>query len=227
MDNLEARIEAVNNQMFANTKDETANLQNPEEVAPAPQPVDLYQDFTTKRYEMTKRPIPKGSRPVVAMVANSILKLLAPKYKKAKDDSDVLESRGDKQRADIIRQQYAQEDFLPAVEAVIDMASVDEVLGNKDVLDKFDEYAVLKGSGNGYTESYIRTSHEGETGTFSGLSDGVVREEIRKIRSLIDADQIRSAFGVARRVKEDIDKGNNIASEDDYEYLQRIVLRGQ
>lgn len=227
MDDLESRIAAVNNQMFVDTKDETANLQSPEEIAPAPQPVDLYKDFTTKRYEMRKRPLPNGSRPKVTISANAVLQALAPAYKKAKDDSDVLSSRGDKQRAEIIKQQYVQEEFLPAVEAVITMNSVDEVLGNKDVLAKFDEYAVLDGSGKGYTESYIRTSHEGETGSFSGMSDGIVREELRKIRALIDSDQIRSAYGMARQIKEKIDNGNNIASPEDYEYLQRIVLRGQ
>lgn len=194
---------------------------------PTQEPVDLYKDFTTKRYEMRKRPIPNGSRPKVAIAANAALQALAPAYKKAKDDSDVLSSRGDKQRAEIIKQQYIQEEFLPAVESVITMNSVDEVIGNKDVLAKFDEYASLDGAGRGYTESYIRTAHEGETGSFSGTSDGEVRSEIIKINRLMDADQIRSAYGVARKIKERIDNGNNIASPDDYEYLQRIVLRGQ
>lgn len=191
------------------------------------EPIDLYRNFSKQRYEMRKRPIPKGSSPKVALAANAVLGVLAPAYKKAKDDSDVLSSRGDKQRAEIIKQQYVQEEFLPAVEAVITMNSVDEVLGNKDVLSKFDEYASLDGIGSGFTESYIRTSHDGETGSFSGTSDGEVRSEIAKIDRLMDADQIRSAYGIARQIKERIDNGNNIASPEDYEYLQRIVLRGQ
>lgn len=197
--------------------------QAPEE--PVPQPVDLYQTYADKQYELSKHKAPRGSRPKVTMTAQAVLEQLAPAYKKAKDDSEVLSSKGDNQRVEILKQQYLQEDFLPAIEALVRYNSVDEVINNRDILAQFDHYASLEGPRSGFTATYIRETFPEDEGDFSGLSDGEVRSAIKRMEKLLAADQIRSAYGIAKQMKERVDRGTNIASEDDYEFLQRIVLR--
>ena len=215
-DELKKRIDAVNKEMFANT---TAVEE------PAPQPVDLYQTYADKQYELGKHKAPRGSRPKVTMTAQAVLEQLAPAYKKAKDDSEVLSSKGDNQRVEILKQQYLQEDFLPAIEALVRYNSVDEVINNRDILVQFDRYASLDGPRSGFTATYIRETFPEDEGDFSGLSDGEVRSAIKRMGKLLADDQIRSAYGIAKQIKERVDRGTNIASEDDYEFLQRIVLR--
>ena len=190
------------------------------------QPVDYYQEGYNKRFETAKRKIPKGSRPKVLADFKAIAGDLAHAYRKAKDDSDTLSANGDKNRAAMIKQQYMEEKFLPAIEALVSFNSVDEVLNNADVLADLDDYALIDGgSASGYSASYIRQLYGDERGSFSGTSDAYVQDGVRQIKQLAGRNQLRAALGIAERLKGRIDNGNNIANEEDYDLIQRIILR--
>lgn len=227
------RMKAINHQMIGNMKKgippenvfggETETI---EETVEGSQPVDLYRENYNKRVETAKRKIPKGSRPKVLADFKAIAGDLAHAYKKAKDDSEVLFSNGDKNRASMIKQQYMEEKFLPAIEALVSFNSVDEVLNNADVLADLDDYALIDGgSASGYSASYIRQLYGDERGSFSGTSDAYVQDGVRQIKQLAGRNQLRAALGIAERLKGRIDNGNNIANEEDYDLIQRIILR--
>ena len=119
-----------------------------------PVPVDIYQRNRDRIYEVNRKSFPKGSSAIVAMAVNSVIdgaggEGLARAFKRAKDDSDALKARGERGRADLLKQQYMQENFLPAVEIVVNSTSPDEVLNSKKALDELDKYVLLEGSGKG------------------------------------------------------------------------------
>ena len=219
MEDLQSRIQAVNDEMFG------IPAQKTEQGEPAPEFTDYYRQNYNQRFETNKRKIPKGSSPKIANDAKAILAHLAPRYKKAKDDSDTLLSNGEKTRASMIKQQYMEDAFLPAVEAMVAFDSVDEVLNSRDVLSAFDDYALLDGATKGYTAEYIRKIYDEYRGDTPASSDAFVRDGVIRIRNLASKGQIRSAYGVAQRLKDNIDKGKNVASDEDYELIQRIILR--
>ena len=148
---------------------------------------------------------------------------LAHAYHEAKEDVDELKERGERGRAEIRRNQYMQENFLPAVEIVVNSTSPDEVLNSKKALEELDKYALLEGSGKGYTATYIRQAYGNQLGQQKGRSDPSVRSEVMIINSLLDNGQIREAVGVANKIKEKIDKGDAIADDIDYELIGRVV----
>ena len=114
-----------------------------------------------------------------------------------------MDERG---RADLRRQQYMQEYFLPAVELVVNSASPDEVLNSKQALADLDKYALLEGSGKGYTASYIRQAYGNQLGQVEGRSDASVRSGVQRLNMLLDQGQIRTAVGLANRLKKQVDK---------------------
>lgn len=189
-------------------------------------PTDMYQDARNARYEANKARFPKGSNPKVLFDTQTVVASLAPAHKKAKDDSELLLANGDKQRAGYVKDQYLEEKFLPAIEAIANMHSVDELLNSKKALDMFDEYASLDNkSGTGYTASFLKTLHKEDRGSFSGTSDSMVRDGIKEMMLAANNDKIRSAIDIAKKLKSKIDSGDNIASQEDYELIQKVVLR--
>ena len=148
---------------------------------------------------------------------------LAKAYKKAKDDIDSLKEKGERGRAEVARQQYMNENFLPAVEIVVNSTSPDEVLNSKQALRELDKYVLLEGSGKGYTASYIRQAYGDQLGQKEGHSDASVRSGVMRLNTLLDDGQIRTAFGVANKLKEKIDKGEAIADDIDYELISRVI----
>ena len=111
-------------------------------------PTDLYKrNAGSARAEQKKRR-PNGSASIVKAVTKSVVTGdgqrgagLAPAYKKARDDSDFFKKRGEEDRAEIVRNQYMEERFLPAVEAVIAYSSPDELLNCREALAALDQYA--------------------------------------------------------------------------------------
>lgn len=202
-------------------------LPESEEEIPAPKPVDLYQRNQERLYEVNQKSFPKGASAIVNIAVTSVIdgagaEGLARSYERAKNDSDSLKKRGERGRAELVRQQYMQEYFLPAIEIVINSASPDEVLASEKALKELDKYALLEGSGDGYTASYIRQAYGNQLGQVEGGSDASVRSDVRRINLLLDDGDVRSAVGVASRLKEQVDKGEHQASEDDYELVSRI-----
>ena len=148
---LDARIKAAN-EMFV-TGDEIPNAPPDPNAKPSETrkigsgeepwvPVDIYQRDATRRAENAKKKFPKGSSKLVKATVAAIIDGdgvptagLAYARKRAEDDSEALAKRGEEQRANIVIQQYMQESFLPAIEAVINYTSPDELLNSKEALD--------------------------------------------------------------------------------------------
>lgn len=196
--------------------------------APTPEPVDIYQRNQDRIYDVSQKSYPKGSSHAVNISVYSVIdgvgaEGLAKAYKRAQDDVDALKDQGERGRAELRRQQYMQEYFLPAVEIVVNSTSPDEVLNSKRALDELDKYALLEGSGKGYTASYIRQAYGDQLGQVEGRSDASVRSGVRKLNALLDAGEIRTAVGMANKLKDKIDKGMAQADDIDYELIGRVV----
>lgn len=220
---MDNRIMEITNQMF-----EEAKALRPPEAGGRPDPVDIYQRNRDRIGDVNQKSFPKGSRRAVNMAVEAVIdghgaEGLANAYKRAKDDSDSLREIGERGRADLLRKQYMEEDFLPAVEIVVNSTSPDEVLSNPKALDELDKYALLEGSGKGYTASYIRQAYGNQLGQVEGRSDPSVRSGVMRINALLDDGQIRTAFGLASKLKEKIDNGEAIADDNDYELVGRVV----
>ena len=226
-------LEKMLSNIDANTK---ADLQaskdyykaQPTEALASPEPVDVYQRNKDRLYDVSQKAFPKGSSAAVNMATTAVVdgvgaEGLAKAYKRAKDDSDALKARGERGRAELVRQQYMQEDFLPAVEIVVNSASPDEVLNSKRALEELDKYVLLEGAGKGYTASYIRQAYGNQLGQREGRSDPSVRSGVVRINSLLDNGSIRSAVGVASSLKKKIDEGSAMADDIDYDLIGRVV----
>ena len=198
--------------------------------APAPlrEPTDIYQRNQDRISEVNAKKFPKGSSRAVEMSTYAVIdgvgsEGLAKAYKKAKCDIGALKERGERGRAEIIRQQYMNENFLPAVEIVVNSTSPDEVLNSKRALDDLDKYALLEGSGKGYTATYIRQAYGNQLGQKEGRSDASVRSDVMHLNALLDNGQIRAAFGLANKLKDKIDRGEAQADDIDYDLIGRVV----
>ena len=191
-------------------------------------PVDIYQRNMDRIIETNQKSFPKGSSRAVDMSLYAVIdgvgaEGLAHAYHEAEEDIDTLKERGERGRAEVRRNQYMQEYFLPAVEIVVNSTSPDEVLNSKRALDMLDKYALVGGSGKGYTATYIRQAYGNQLGQQTGRSDPSVRSDVMRINAMLDNGQIRTAVGVANRIKDKIDNGDAMADDVDYELISRVV----
>lgn len=191
-------------------------------------PVDIYQRNMDRIIETNRKSFPKGSSRAVDMSLYAVIdgvgaEGLAHAYHEAEEDIDTLKERGERGRAEVRRNQYMQEYFLPAVEIVVNSTSPDEVLNSKRALDMLDKYALLEGSGKGYTAAYIRQAYGNQLGQQTGRSDHSVRSDVMRINAMLDSGQIRTAVGVANKIKDKIDRGDAMADDIDYELISRVV----
>lgn len=116
-----------------------------------------------------------------------------------------------------------QENFLPAVEIIVNSTSPDEVLNSKKALEELDKYVLLEGSGKGYTATYVRQAYGNQLGQQEGRSDDSVRSGVMRINALLDEGQVRTAVGIANDLKEKIDKGEAQADDIDFELIGRVT----
>lgn len=221
---IRERIKDFNNRELARLKEERASSPEVDRVSV----LDVYQRNQDRAYDVEKKSFPKGSSAIVNSAVISVVngagaEGLARAYRRAKEDVSALKARGERGRADIRRQQYMEEYFLPAVEIVINSSSPDEVLNSKQALNELDSYALLEGSGRGYTASYIRQAYGNQLGNVEGRSDASVRSGVRKLNMLLDDGQVRTAFGLANKLKKQIDEGTAQADDNDYELIGRVV----
>ena len=234
MDEINQRIDEFSKNELRNLKEHRMELEAADREAeknqpePMPEPVDIYQRNMDRIYDVSQKTYPKGSSAIVNMAVTSVIdgqgaEGLAKAYKRAQDDVDALKDQGERGRADLRRQQYMQEYFLPAVEIVVNSTSPDEVLNSKKALDELDKYVLLEGSGKGYTASYIRQAYGNQLGQKEGRSDASVRSGVRRLNILLDNGEIRTAFGLANKLKDQIDKGQAMADDIDYDLISRIV----
>ena len=199
-----------------------------EETEEAIVPVDIYQRNQDRIYDVNQKSFPKGSSAAVNMATTAVIdgvgaEGLAKAYKRAKDDSEALKERGERGRAELLRRQYMQENFLPAVEIVVNSTSPDEVLNSKRALDELDKYTLLDGAGKGYTATYIRQAYGDQLGQQTGRSDASVRSGVMRINAMLDNGDVRTAVGVANKLKDKIDRGEAISDDIDYELIGRVV----
>lgn len=190
--------------------------------------VDIYQRNVDRGTLVNQKSFPKGSSRAVDMSLYAVIdgvgaEGLAHAYHEAKEDVDTLKERGERGRAEVRRNQYMQEFFLPAVEIVVNSTSPDEVLNSKRALDMLDKYALLEGSGKGYTATYIRQAYGNQLGQQAGRSDASVRSDVMRINAMLDSGQARTAVGVANKIKDKIDRGDAMADDIDYELISRVV----
>ena len=191
-------------------------------------PVDVYQRNQDRLYDVNQKTFPKGSSAAVNMSVYAVIdgvgaEGLAKAYNRAKEDIDALKEKGERGRAELVRQQYMNEHFLPAVEIVVNSTSPDEVLNSKRALEELDKYTLLEGSGKGYTATYIRQAYGNQLGQKEGRSDPSVRSDVMRINALLDDGQVRTAFGLANKLKDKIDKGEAQADDIDYDLIGRVV----
>lgn len=191
-------------------------------------PLDIFQRNQNRLRDVKRKKFPNGSSKAVNMSTYAVIdgvgaEGLAKAFRRAKCDIDMLKDKGERGRADIRRQQYMQEDFLPAVEIVVNSTSPDEVLNSKRALEELDKYALLEGSGRGYTATYIRQAYGNQLGQKEGRSDPSVRSDVMRLNSLLDHGEIRAALGLANKLKDRIDKGEAQADDIDYELVGRVV----
>ncbi len=199
----------------------------PEDIAET-KTVDIYQRNNDRGDSVGKKRFPKGSSRVVDMSLYAVIdgvgaEGLAHAYHEAEEDIDTLKERGERGRAEVRRNQYMQEYFLPAVEIVVNSTSPDEVLNSKRALDMLDKYALLEGSGKGYTATYIRQAYGNQLGQQTGRSDPSVRSDVMRINAMLDNGQIRTAVSIANKLKDKIDSGDAMADDIDYELISRVV----
>lgn len=213
---------------------ETFNIKDDEKEVVGYKPIDIYKQQTSMSRTEQKKTRPRGSSPIVLASAKAVISGdgmpaagLAQAYKRAKDDRDMLKAKGEPGRADIVVNQYMEEHFLPAVETIIRYSSPDELLNCKPALSALDKLALGTGSMVGYTASYVRSAYGDLLGkdldSRFEQSDPTVRDSVQRIKALSASDKIRSAIGVAKQIKKQIDDGECIASEDDYEIIARVV----
>lgn len=215
MDDLDKRI-AEANDMFIS-----------EEEPKAP-PVDMLQAQRDIQREYSSKSFPRGSRAQVLATIEDVVNgvgtdSLGQAYKRAKDNSDAVDKMGDHRRAQIIKNQYMEEHFLPAVEVVVNFTSPDELLNCKKGLDTLDKYALGLGSMSGYTAAYIREAYSGALGQVQPLSSPEVYDAIMRINGFLDTDQMILARSLAKKIKDKVDDGQAIASEEDYSLLLNVA----
>lgn len=220
-------MKSINHSMVADMK-KTDKAKTPEEVESVVETTDIYQRNQDRINDVSRKSFPKGSSRAVDMSVYSVVdgvgaEGLAHAYHEAKEDIDSLKERGESGRAEVRRNQYMQEFFLPAVEIVVNSTSPDEVLNSKRALDTLDKYALLEGAGKGYTATYIRQAYGNQLGQQEGRSDPSVRSDVMRINAMLDNGQIRTAVSIANKIKDKIDKGDAMADDIDYDFIGRVV----
>lgn len=212
-------------------KDLTRQAEQQAKLQPelAPEPVDIYQRNQDRIYDVNQKSYPKGSSAAVNMAVTAVVdgvgaEGLAKAYKRAKDESDSLRTRGERGRAELARQQYMQENFLPAVEIVVNSTSPDLVLSNEKALQELDKYVLLEGSGKGYTATYIRQAYGNQLGQQqTNRSDPNVQSGVMRINALLDEGRVREALGIANDLLDKIKRGAAMADDADADLLGRVA----
>lgn len=186
---------------------------------------DIYQERRRESIRTSPRSS-YGSRPYTRKIMEQINNgPVKQAFKKAQADIEYLESIDDKQRADVVRQQYMEDYYMPAVDAAVRLGSRQDVLSSKEILDNLDSLVLLKGiRGQGYTASLVANLYE--EGEAPSISDIDVQNALKDIVRHCNSGEIGVAVGLAKRIKERVDRGGDVAIPEDYELIQKVALRG-
>lgn len=191
------------------------------------QPVDLLQ---RRRNSIQGRPAPRvrgASKKLMLDLDRLLDNGIERAYRKAVDDSELLRAEGELQQAQIVEQQYMQEQFQPIVDALIRLNSQEEVIASQEALATLDSLAMVPGGGraDGYTSIFVSSLYEPIEGQ-QFRSDIDITQGINRINMLADRQQMRAAITLAKQLTEAVDRGDSRATPEDYEFLQKIALRG-
>lgn len=216
MDDLDKRIAEANDEFIL------------EEEAITPALTDLYDERQKIQRDYSQKQFPRGSREQVLATVQDVIngagtRSLGQAYKRARDDSEALEKMGDHRRAQLVRNQYMQESFLPAVEVVVNFTSPDELLNCSKGLSELDKLALGNGPMFGYTAAYIREAYGNSLGRVEPPSSPMVSNAVMRLNGLLDSDQMVSAKGLANKIKKKIDAGETISNQEDYQFILMIA----
>lgn len=194
-----------------------------------PGAVDMYDLLSRQRMGENKKQRPNGANPKIATEVEYIAKnRLSRAYSMAKEKASVMAKNGDTARARMVQDQYMTDVFLPTIEAIVHIVPPDEFSNAVDALSIMDKYVLTQGgASNGYTRAFVQQMYSSELGTTAPRSDSQVADSVRKIRSLVSDGQIRTAVGIANKMRKAVDSGQHSASDDDYEILLKVSERGQ
>lgn len=233
LDNILQNIDQVKNEELESSQ-KRANEANSEPEQNAPQ-VTL-DDYTKQYFEDTRAIRKKTSRGASGrvLIFTRLLVLgdkkkridgLKKAYARVKMDIEQYKNY----RPELIepfKRRYLEEKFLPVVEAIIMQTSPEDLYNSTSSLELLDKYVMLPfdTSGKGFTKQYIKTAYidRGILSNNEKSSEELV-DGIRKIRSYSSSADTRVAYLLAKKLKDKVDKGKLIATDDDYELLSRIV----
>ncbi len=215
---LEARIDAANDKVIV--ADDTPTTQ-------PPVPVDTYQIYADMAREYSRKRFPNGARPEYRLQAERVLNDLQGPYMASKARVESLIKHGDRGRAEMLKRQYMQEHYMPAVDALVMLGSADELLAMGPALEELDKMTMPDGnvSGAGYTEALVRSMYDSDLGKNGSKSDAKVRDCVRNLRRLTDAGNIRAAVGEAQKMLRLIEAGQNSADDADYALISKVAVR--
>lgn len=209
--------------LFGDGEEEVETTETTEEtVAP---PVDLYQQGASQRREkLTSKG--RGASPRLALSLEQILAGPLPiGYKQAKHQSEQMEKQGDVRRSQLVKQQYMQEYYMPAVDALVRLSSPEQMLASEQVLKELDKFVLIPGSrGTGYTRAFVLSMYE--EGVQPAQSDHEVELAVNKVKQYCYDGLIRQAVGLADRTLSSIERGENYAIPEDFELLEQVSIRG-
>lgn len=199
----------------------------PQEVPDLPMaPRDFYTEYGRQYRKLRGMDFPNGASGKILVDTRDILKTLKQAYLVAKERSERLASNGDTSRAQMVIDQYMNENFMPAVEALVRLNSADELMNSKESLDALDGYVLTpNGSGKGFTRSFVQSLYNEELGNTMPSSDMEVRHAVEELKMMTAAGQIRAAVGKATKLLMQIDSGMHRADDEDYSILLRIASR--
>lgn len=225
---IEQAIQAAGDEMLqqshANTE-QAFMVEEASEELPMPQPIDMWQQRRNAQAQLQPALI-RGASPRMQLDLGDLLDgPIKDAYRKTVDDSELLRAQGETERARLLEQQYMQDYYYPVIDALIRLNSMEEVLASQDTLEALDALALVPGGGStdGYASVFISNLYAPAGNTFK--SDAEVRRAVDRVRMLAAQGEVRQAAAIAQRMQAKIDAGQNVALPEDYELLQRVVLR--
>lgn len=225
---LQERINKANNQMLTGDDPVGAPAQTPPEPqpeAPMPQPTDYYQMQANAAQQASQSPTAYGSPAEMGQVVDSMVKEASEKYYNAyKHQYDHLVDTNDMNGAKQLANEYMMHHALPIIASLVEMYGADALVNNKGALEKLDTIMLTgNGAGDGYTKAFLKKMYSQILGTRSSSSDAEVVRGLQKATGIAEQGDIRSAVGIAKGLKEKIDRGELSASPEDYSTLIRVT----
>ncbi len=233
LDNILQNIEQVKNEELENSQRKANEMSVESEQDPSQVMLD---DYTKQYFEDVRAIRKKTSRGASGKVL-IFTRLLVLGDKKKRIDGlkkaytrvkmDIEQYKDSRpELVEPLKRRYMEEKFLPVVEAIIMQTSPEDLYNSASSLELLDRYVLLpyNTSGRGYTKQYIKTAYL-DRGILSNneKSSGELVDGIRKIRSYSSSADTRVAYLLAKKLKDKVDKGKLIATDNDYELLSRIV----